>query len=210
MKGTFMNGFRISKRRVSTAAVVSGVLFVGLLAAAVLSSSAGASGGGLHRAPGGKLTNGEAVIVTGRNLNPGDEIVLVQCLMTATNLTGCDPATATMPTAVSATGRLPATTVTVATGNISTGTCGTSKIDAAYCMIAAQDLSSPTTLTSFVAYVNITFAKPVATTTTSLAIPTTLPSIPTSLPSIPTSLPSIPITIPSLPTGTLPTLSVRQ
>jgi hypothetical protein len=198
-----MNGFRVSKRRVSTAAVVSGVLFIGLLVGAVLSSSAGASGGGLHHT-GGRLTNGQAVVVFGRNLNPGDEIELIQCLRTATNVTGCDPATATVPPAVvTATGRLPATTVTVATGNIATGTCGTSTSDEADCMIAAVDLSSPTTLNTFVAYVNIRFAKPEATTTTSLTIPS-------SLPSIPTSLPSIPITLPSLPAGSVPTLSVRQ
>jgi len=198
-----MNGFRISKRRVSTAAVVSGVLFIGLLVGAVLSSSAGASGGGLHRT-GGRLTNGQVVEVSGRNLNPGDEIVLIQCLRTATTITGCDPTTATAPpVAVDANGKLPPTNVTVATGNIGTGTCGTSKSDVADCMIAAEDLSSPTTLGSFVAFVNIRFAKPVPTTTTSLTIPS-------SLPSIPTSTPSIPVTLPSLPTGSAPSLSVRQ
>jgi hypothetical protein len=200
-----MNGFRISKRRVSTAAVVSGVLFIGLLVGAVLSSSAGASGGGLHSKPGARLTSGEAVIVTGKNLIPGDEIVLMQCLRTATSITGCDPTTAPAPVAVSATGRLPATTVTVTTGNIGTGTCGTTKSDLASCMIAAQDISSPSTLGTFVAFVNIKFSKSVTTTTTM-----TTPTIPSSLPSIPTSLPSIPITLPSLPSGSAPSLSVRQ
>lgn len=197
-----MNGIRISKRRVSIAAVMSGILFIGLLVGALLSASAGASGGGLHRGPGGKLTNGEAVTITGRNLIPGDEIILMQCLRTATSTVDCDPTTEAHAT-VAANGRLPATTVTVATGNISTGTCGTSKIDAAYCMITAQDVSSPSTIGTFVAYVNITFAKPVATTTTTATLPT-------SVPSIPTSTPSIPITIPSIPTGSAPTLSMRQ
>lgn len=198
-----MNGIRISKRRVSMAAVVSGVLFTGLLVGALVSASASASGGGLRHS-GGRLTNGQAIEVSGRNLNPGDEIVLIECLRTATNLTGCDPTTATVPPVpVDANGKLPPTTVTVATGNVGTGTCGTSASDVASCMIAAEDLSSPTTLTTFVAYVNIRFAKPVATTTTSLTIPS-------SVPSIPTSLPSIPITIPSIPAGSAPTLSVRQ
>jgi hypothetical protein len=181
---------RIDRFRVTAA--VGTVLLLGL-AAVALTTSAGASGGGLHAKPAGRLDSGDIVNVYGKNLIAGDEVVLMECLRTATDLTGCNLATTTEPVTISSTGKLPATAVTVMTGNVGTGTCGTSKTDARDCEIALQDITGTTT---FLAYVNITFAKNATTTTTLPTIPTTLPTIPTTLPTIPASPPT---TLPSLP-----------
>ncbi|MGH9017614.1 MAG: neocarzinostatin apoprotein domain-containing protein, partial [Acidimicrobiales bacterium] len=169
---------RVSKKRVSLVAA-GGTVLIGMVVAAMLASSAGAAGGGLHAKPAKALTTGETTTVTGKNLIPGDEIILIQCQRAATSVVDCNPATAVGPVKISATGRLPATTFTVMSGSVGTATCGTSTADRNGCEIAALDASSPTGVESFAAFVNIRFVKGGSSTT--------LPTLPTTLPTLPTT-----------------------
>jgi len=163
-------------------AVGVALFVVGLVLAVVptaVSASAKSSSGGLQVRPSARLSDGEYVTVFGGNqFSPGDEVILMQCLRSSTQLTGCDPETSTVVTA-GANGRLPKTSFTVETGEIGTGTCGTSASDYNACEIAAQDVTSNTLFAAFRA---IKFLKTSSSTTLPL---TTLPS--TTLPS--TTLP---------------------
>jgi hypothetical protein len=172
-------------------AVVAGVPFVAAAVIMALPSAVSAGQGGLSAKPNSRLHNEQNVVVTGKGLTPGDEVVLMECLRSATSPTDCALATS-KPATVSATGKIPATVVTVMTGNVGTGTCGTSISDYAACEIAAQDITGATT---FAAYVNIKFVRnPVSPppTVPGPPVPTTLPSS-TTLPTIPgTTLPGLP------------------
>jgi hypothetical protein len=150
------------------------------------------------------------VIVKGAHYTAGDEVILLECLRTASLIIDCSPLTA-KPVTVLSNGQIPATDVTVMSGLVGTGTCGTSTTDNKACEIAVEDLSSLSgglQLDTIVATANITFKPGGSTIPTTLpTIPTTLPTIPTTLPTIHTTLPTLPIptTLPTLPT-TLPTL----
>jgi len=153
-----------------------------------LPSTVSAASGGLRVRPAKHLVNGQVVTVSApryADLTPGDYIELIECLRAADELTSCDPATAVTPTAVTTTGRLPAMHFAVATGDIGTGTCGTSASDAKDCEIAAVDITETGT---FAAFGNITFKK-----NPSSDVPTTIPS--TTLPV--TTVPDV--TIPTDP-----------
>jgi hypothetical protein len=176
----------------------------GVVLEATTGTASAQQSGGLHAKPWRKLVNGKTVVVYATDLTPGDYVVLMECLRVATDPTGCDPATTTSLIQISATGKLPATDVTVATGTIGTGTCGTGSADADDCEIALDDISAAST---FVAYVNIKFKpNPPPTTTTSFTVPTLPVTIPTTGDSTTSSttsttftLPTIPVTLPTLP-----------
>jgi hypothetical protein len=201
--------YKIVGRHFRLAVSIVSVLVLGLTGVVLEATTGTASAqqsGGLHAKPWRKLVSGDSLTVYGRNLTAGDVVVLMECLRIATDPTGCDPATTTLPVQISATGKLPATKITVATGTIGTGTCGTSKADDQDCEIALQDLSGTST---FVAYVNIRFTpNPPPTTTTSITLPSIPITIPTTGDSTTTTssttsttftLPTIPVTLPSLP-----------
>lgn len=193
LRASLLRRFRLTA---ALGAVVSVGLMVGVVVMTLPSSASAQSGGGLKAKPWAHLTDDAVTVVWSPwgSLTAGDEIVLMECLRTATDLTGCDAATASEPITVAENGKLPATNFTVVTGNIGTGTCGTSSSDAKDCEITAQDITAGAL---FEAYVNIRFATgPHATTTT-----TTLP-VSTSLPTLPT--PTTPLPTTSLPVGTLP------
>jgi len=186
LRATLLRRFRLTA---ALGAVVSVGLMVGVVVMTLPSSAGAYSGGGLKAKPWAHLTNDAVTVVWAPpDLVAGDEIVLMECLRTATDLTGCDPATASLPITVAANGKLPATDFTVVTGEIGTGTCGTNSGDAKNCEIAAQDVTEGAL---FEAFVNVRFATgPHATTTTSFPVSTTLPTLPSpTLPSPPTSLP---------------------
>jgi hypothetical protein len=183
---------RIGFGRLS-AAVAMLALLGGLAVNALPASAAGSGSPTLKVAPGAKLTNMKAVVVSGTHFTPGDEIILLECQRSASLIIGCDPATAT-PAKVTSTGHILQTSFTVMTGLVGTGTCGTSKSDAKDCSIEAEDPSSlGSSLDAFAGGKNIAF-KVASTTTPTIPIPT-IPS--TTLPTIPT---------PTLPTTTSTTL----
>jgi hypothetical protein len=171
---------RIRKSRILVAA--GAALLVGLTVGTM--AAAAGTGGTLYVSPRTGLTNSQSIVVKGKGFTPGDQMILMECLRTAADPTGCDPATSTN-VLISATGKLPATPMTAVTGNVGTGTCGTSKTDARNCEIAAQDL---TTKALFVATRGIKFASghgssappgPPTPPTVPTTIPTTIPATPT-------------------------------
>jgi len=177
-------GVVLTTRTARFTASAVGIVLTGLMVTTLTAPGANGSegSGGLHAKPFKKLTNDESIVVYGRGLNPGDEVVLMQCLRTATDVSGCDPSTTTSLVTVSATGKLPATSFTVMTGTIGTGTCGTSAADALDCEIAAQDLTAGST---FVAYANIRFKDPPTTTTSTTT--STFPSATSPSASVPSA-----------------------
>jgi hypothetical protein len=130
------------------------VVLAGVVASAVLivgtgPASAG-SGPALFAHPKTKLADLQAISIRGRRFTPGDQIVLIECLRTATNVAGCDAASATAPVTVAPGGHLPKTSFTVMAGVVGTGTCGTSDTDAKACAVSAEDLSAASTLVASV------------------------------------------------------------
>jgi len=194
LRASLLRRFRLTA---ALGAVVSVGLMVGVVVMTLPSTASAVSGGGLKAKPWAHLTNDKVTVVWGPpGLTPGDEVVLKECLRTATDLSGCDPATASEPITVAENGKLPATNFTVVTGEIGTGTCGTSSSDAKNCEIAAQDVTGAAL---FEDYVNVRFATgPHSTTTTTFPVSTTLPTLPS--PTVPSSVPtSLPVstTLPS-------------
>jgi hypothetical protein len=194
---------RIGRGRVAVA--VGALMLVGGMVVGMLpASAAGTKAPKITASPRTKLTSGQTILIRGSHLNPGDEILLLECQRTAALPTDCDLLT-TVPVKVVTNGQVPVTDFPVQTGLVGTGTCGTSKSDANDCEIVADDLSSLSgglALDTFVAFVNISFKVGGTTTTTLPTIPTTLPTLPTTLPTlpIPTTLPTLPTTLPTLPT----------
>jgi len=139
---------------------------IGALALGGLSSlgaaTASAAGPVITVTPNTALTAGQTVSVVGTGYTPGLTLYALECLATATSITGCDTSTAT-PVTESATGTFTQAFVVV-TGTVGSGTCGTTSSDLT-CIIEVADQAQTNT-----AAAPITFAMPVATTTT-----TTLP-----------------------------------
>jgi hypothetical protein len=108
--------------------------------------------------PNTALTGGETVSVVGSGYTPGLTLFAIECLATATSITGCDTASAT-PVTESATGTFTQPFIVV-TGTVGSGTCGTTSTDLT-CIVEVADQAQTNT-----AAAPITFATPVATTTT--------------------------------------------
>jgi hypothetical protein len=108
--------------------------------------------------PNTALTAGQTVSVVGSGYTPGLTLYAIECLATATSITGCDTATATLVTE-SATGTFTQAFVVV-TGAVGTGTCGTTSSDLT-CIIEVADQAQTNS-----AAAPITFALPSPTTTT--------------------------------------------
>ncbi len=86
------------------------------------------------------LANGQTVAITGAGFTPGDSVYALECLVGSTSQAGCDVATLT-PITVNSDGTLPSTNFKVATGNVGTGTCGTTTADASGCIVAVANAS---------------------------------------------------------------------
>jgi hypothetical protein len=108
--------------------------------------------------PNTALTGGETVSVVGSGYTPGLTLFAIECVATATSITGCDTASAT-PVTESATGTFTQPFIVV-TGTVGSGTCGTTSTDLT-CIVEVADQAQTNT-----AAAPITFATPVATTTT--------------------------------------------
>ena len=128
---------------------------------AIYGGTTASAAGVLVVTPATNLTNGQVVSVAGTGFTPSDSVFVIECLATSTPTSQqCDLPTAT-PETVSATGTVSAS-FTVTTGTIfGTTTCGTNSSDSSNCIIAVGNISGGDSAGAL-----ITFAIPVATTTT--------------------------------------------
>jgi hypothetical protein len=143
-------------RRIMTSIAIGALTLGGL--ASLGAATASAAGPSITVTPNTALTAGQTVSVVGTGYTPGLTLYAVECLATATSITGCDTATATLVTE-SATGTFTQPFVLV-TGTVGTGTCGTMSSDLT-CIIEVADQAQTN-----VAAAPITFALPSPTTTT--------------------------------------------
>ncbi len=138
--------------RAASTVVLASVLLVSGLGATSLASVAAKRV--LHVAPSTRLKNHEAVAVTGSGFKPHEQIIVLECLATATGAAQCDIADASSVT-TSGKGALPKTTFHVRTGKIGDGTCGTTSSNLKDCVINAGTVNGTDTAT-----VAITFRAP--------------------------------------------------
>ena len=151
-------------RRFMTSIAIGALALGGL--ASLGAATASAAGPAITVTPNAALTAGQTVSVVGTGYTPGLTLFAIECLATATSITGCDTSTAT-PVTESATGTFTQAFVVV-TGTVGSGTCGTTSTDLT-CIVEVADQAQTNT-----AAAPITFAMPVATTTTT-APPTKKP-----------------------------------
>jgi hypothetical protein len=137
--------------------IAIGALVVGGLAS-FGAAAASAAGPAITVTPNTALTGGQTVSVVGTGYTPGLTFFAIECLATATSITGCDTSTATLVTE-SATGTFTQPFVVV-TGTVGSGTCGTTSADLT-CIIEVADQAQTN-----LAAAPITFALPSPTTTT--------------------------------------------
>ena len=100
------------------------------------------------------LKNGSVVTLTGTGFTPGDRVYYAECLVGSINEARCNLATF-KSVKISAAGNFPPTRVTLATGHIGPGTCGTSVNDATAC-----DISVAKSSLGDAAVANLTFVVP--------------------------------------------------
>jgi hypothetical protein len=141
--------------------IAIGALALGGLAS-LGAATASAAGPAITVTPFTALTAGQTVSVVGTGYTPGLTLYAIECLATATSITGCDTASATLVTE-SATGTFTQAFVVV-TGTVGNGTCGTTSSDLT-CIVEVADQAQTNS-----AAAPITFALPVATTTTTLPV----------------------------------------
>lgn len=127
------------------------------------STVASAAGPAITVTPNTGLVAGQSVSVAGTGYAPGLVLFAIECLATATSITGCDTASAT-PVTESSTGTF-TQAFAVVTGPVGSGTCGTSSTDLT-CIIEVADQAQTNTSAA-----PITFATPSATTTTTTTPP---------------------------------------
>jgi hypothetical protein len=133
-------------------------LVLGGLTSLGVAATASAAGPAITVTPNTGLTAGQTVSIQGSGYTPGLTLYAVECLATATDITGCDTGSATLVTE-SATGTFTQPFVVV-TGTVGNGTCGTTSSDLT-CIIEVADEAKTNT-----AAAPITFALPSPTTTT--------------------------------------------
>jgi neocarzinostatin family protein len=158
-------------RRFMTSIAI-GTLILGGVTSLGLATVATAAGPSIQLTPSTALQGGTAVSVAGTGFQDNETLYALECinLGASTNETDCDTNTVAIAT-TSATGTF-TTSVTVVTGTISAtaspSTCGTSASDLTNCAIVVS--TNPPSADAAIA--PITFALPVATTTT-----TTIPPV---------------------------------
>jgi hypothetical protein len=143
-------------RRFMTSIAIGALALGGL--ASLGAATASAAGPAITVTPNTALTAGQTVSVVGTGYTPGLTLFAIECLATATSITGCDTSTAT-PVTESATGTFTQAFIVV-TGTVGSGTCGTTATDLT-CIVEVADQAQTNTSAA-----PITFAVPVATTTT--------------------------------------------
>jgi hypothetical protein len=152
-------------RRFMTSIAI-GTLILGGLTSLGLATTASAATPAITVTPNTGLTAGQTVSVAGTGYTPGLTLFAIECLATATSITGCDTSTAT-PVTESATGTFTQPFVLV-TGTVGSGTCGTTSTDLT-CIIEVADQAQTNT-----AAAPITFALSSPTTTTTTTLPPNL------------------------------------
>lgn len=130
---------------------------------------ASAAGPAITVTPNTNLTNGQSVSVSGSGYAPGLTLYAIECLATATSITGCDTSTATI-VKESATGTF-TQAFAVVTGTVGSGTCGTTSTDLT-CIVEVADQAQTNS-----ANAPITFAGTSTATTTTTTVPTTPPPV---------------------------------
>lgn len=148
-------------RRIATGIAAITMVLGGLGAYGITAASA--AGPAITITPNTALTAGQTVSVVGTGYAPGLTLFAIECLASATSITGCDLATAT-PVTESATGTF-TQPFKVVTGPVGSGTCGTSASDLT-CIVEVADQAQTNS-----AAAPITFALPVTTTTTTTTTP---------------------------------------
>jgi hypothetical protein len=148
-------------RRIATGIAAITMVLGGFAAYGMTAASA--AGPAITITPNTGLTAGQSVSVVGTGYTPGLTLFAIECLATATSITGCDTSTAT-PVTESATGTF-TQAFTVVTGTVGSGTCGTTSADLT-CIVEVADQAQTNT-----AAAPITFNLPVATTTTTTTTP---------------------------------------
>ena len=133
--------------------VLAAVLASSLVGGVVMASSATAAGSPTIKiTPAKGLKNGQKVTVTGSGFTPKDNVYIVECLKNSTGQADCN-ALGAVPAVITAKGKLPATSFTVATGTIGPKTCGTSKADANGCNISVGNPSGADSTTTGISFV---------------------------------------------------------
>jgi hypothetical protein len=150
------------KRFISSIAI--GAMILGGVAA-MGAATASAAGPSITITPNTALTNGEAVSIVGAGYAAGDTLFALECLATATNVTGCDTGTA-VPVTEAADGTFTQPFDVKTETTIGSSSCGTTATDLSNCIIEVATMSQ-----SDVAGAPITFAAPVAGTTTTTTVP---------------------------------------
>jgi len=82
---------------------------------------------GVTVTPASALVGGQKVMVSGFGFNPTDSVTMIQCLLTAQDISGCNVAGAVTGLTTDSNGNLAPTSFTIASGTIGTGTCSSAK-----------------------------------------------------------------------------------
>lgn len=127
-------------------------------------ATASAAGPAITITPNTSLTGGQTVSIMGTGFTANDSLNALQCLATAAGIAGCN-INNVVPVTASATGTFTVSFAVVA-GTIGNGTCGTSSTDLSACILEVSNLGQTDS-----AGAPITFATPVATTTTTTTVP---------------------------------------
>lgn len=139
--------------------IAIGVLVLGGIAA-MGAAAASAAGPSITITPSTALTNGETVSIVGTGYVAADSLYALECLATATSVTGCDTGTA-VPITASATGTFTQAFNVKTETSIGGGSCGTSATDLSNCIVEVANTGD-----TDAGAAPIAFALPVATTTT--------------------------------------------
>jgi hypothetical protein len=144
-------------RRFMTSIAIGTLILGGLASLGVATASA--AGPAITATPNTGLQSGTSVAIAGSGFMDNETLYALECTVGAAGVANCDTSTVAVTTS-SATGMV-STAVTVATGTIGAGTCGTSASDLTNCEILISTMAG-----TDAAFAPITFALPSPTTTT--------------------------------------------
>jgi hypothetical protein len=150
-------------KRFITSIAIGAMILGGV--AAMGAATASAAGPTITITPNTALTNGESVSIVGSGYTPADSLFALECLATATSVTGCDTGTA-VPVTASSTGTFTQAFNVKSETSIGGSSCGTTATDLSNCIIEVANTGD-----TDAGAAPITFAVPVATTTTTTTTP---------------------------------------
>jgi hypothetical protein len=150
-------------KRFITSIAIGAMILGGV--AAMGAATASAAGPAITITPNTALTNGATVSIVGSGYTPADSLFALECLATATSVTGCDTGTA-VPVTASATGTFTQAFNVKTETSIGGSSCGTTATDLSNCIVEVANTGD-----TDAAAAPITFAVPVATTTTTTTPP---------------------------------------